>query len=424
MLYFCFSKKYLSFLSETYRTRSTCSRTDANCNECRDKVLAKSQAVLAEDLKKRSAYWTKDTDGDERRDVVSTEPQDEGHGTTKYPKKCKSFRVTAEDIKKLSQIDRVEEKAARLCMIVDPEGTQVAGEKLVDMPLGDIQLSPHINAKVYEEDFVNRRSFSEWCFNGRIPKKYHPLVAAVLSAVYDEYFCESERIDLVTGNGLSMLPFVLEEQILCLRSILAVCLDDMHSVLQDLRCFAHTWLKAGVSQFFVPGNSIQVYLDVCFFRCLFNIIAGLLDAAYRTKASNPMDCLTTCCHCGKSLLRDGVDALQRRLCSECRGVAYCSMNCAKEDWPLHKIFCKKIRKATARRNKTEYSLHRSSKDEIEYVRTRAFRNNDVHYKRGRLLSLLNGMESYFPKLVKLETFAILYLSLDEIDKVMIMPLNW
>ena len=83
--------------------------------------------VLAEDIKKRSAYSTKDTDGDERRDVVSTEPQDEGHGTTKYPKKCKSFRVTAEDIKKLSQIDRVQEKAARLFMIVDPEGTQVAG---------------------------------------------------------------------------------------------------------------------------------------------------------------------------------------------------------------------------------------------------------------------------------------------------------
>ena len=39
-------------------------------------------------------------------------------------------------------------------------------------------------------------------------------------------------------------------------------------------------------------------------------------------------------------------------------------------------------------------------------------------RHGKILSEI------VPKLFKLETFAILYLSLDEIDKVMIMPLNW
>jgi ankyrin repeat protein len=66
-------------------------------------------------------------------------------------------------------------------------------------------------------------------------------------------------------------------------------------------------------------------------------VAQFLEAAVRSRSTGgePVDTEGTCAACGSSSPADA----QFKKCSRCRAVRYCSKDCQRTHWPVHKATC-------------------------------------------------------------------------------------
>lgn len=334
-----------------------------------------------------------------------------------------SFRIGEDERQKLLDVPNACEKLARMYCITQKEWTSCHGGKVVEIPIDEISPSPHITAESWKKYYEHVVSFEEWCSGADISSGDRLWAAAIISALYVARFGQVEHDLTMECRGVSGLVWVLAEEVRCLKECLSACLSDMHATLAWRRVFTFKFRQTELWQYlFANDLSEHVYLDLCLFQCLLNITASLFDAADRRTKSDPHGCLTTCSGCGALL--DEHDKKHRKRCGGCRGIAYCSQECQIKDWPLHKLVCSKVRKATERRNKDLRSRHRHAQAEVDYVRAYARAGGMEHFSVRRFTSVLLGIRNCYPSLWRRHRCELLKLPIDAAFKLLTSVVAW